>query len=41
MDGNIQKIKRLTIECKALKWAKANSAPPPKDHLNESPWQMG
>jgi hypothetical protein len=28
MDGNRQKKKRLAIECKALKWANANSAPP-------------
>jgi hypothetical protein len=28
MDGNKQKGKKLAIECKALKWAKTNSAPP-------------
>ncbi len=33
MDGNKQKGKKLAIECKALKWAKTNSAPP-----KGSPW---
>jgi hypothetical protein len=28
MDGNKQKGKWLNIKCKALKWVKANSAPP-------------
>jgi hypothetical protein len=41
VDGNRQKGKLLVIECKALKWAKANNAPPLKDHLDKSPWQMG
>jgi hypothetical protein len=36
MDGNRQEGKWLTIESKALKWAKANNAPP-KDHLDEFP----
>jgi hypothetical protein len=40
MDGNKQEGKWLTIERKVVKWAKSNSAPP-KDHLDESPWQMG
>jgi hypothetical protein len=30
MDGNRQEGKWLVIERKALKWAKANSAPPPR-----------
>jgi hypothetical protein len=33
MEGNIQERKWLAIECKALKWVKANNAPP-KDHLD-------
>ncbi len=37
MDGNKQEGKWLIVECKALKWAKANSASP-NDHLDESPW---
>jgi hypothetical protein len=37
MDENKQEGKRLIIKCKALKWAKVNSAPP-KDHFDESPW---
>jgi hypothetical protein len=28
MDGNKQKEKQLAIERKALKWVKANNAPP-------------
>jgi len=40
MDGNRQEGKWLIVEHKALKWAKANSASP-KDHLKESPWQLG
>jgi hypothetical protein len=28
MDGNKQERKQLIVECKALKWAKANSAFP-------------
>jgi hypothetical protein len=28
MDGNRQEGKKLTIECKALKWIKKNIAPP-------------
>jgi hypothetical protein len=30
MVGNRQEAKWLAIECKALKWAKANKAPPPR-----------
>ncbi len=40
MDGNRQEGKWLTIKPKALKWPKVNN-PPSKDHLDESPWQMG
>jgi hypothetical protein len=40
MDGNRQERKWLPIKHKALKWVKANKAPL-KDHLDESPWQMG
>ncbi len=28
IDGNKQKGKWLVVECKALRWAKANNAPP-------------
>ncbi len=28
MDGNKQKRKKLTLECNAFKWAKANNALP-------------
>jgi len=40
MDGNRQEGNWLVRDCKTLKWAKMNSVPP-KDHLVESPWQMG
>jgi hypothetical protein len=40
MDGNKQDGKWPIVKCKALKWAKANSGPP-KEHLDEFPWQMG
>jgi hypothetical protein len=33
MDGNKQEGKWLTRECNALRWAKANNAPPKR-----SPW---
>jgi hypothetical protein len=36
MDGNKQEGKWLDVKCKALKWAKSNSAPP-KDHLDKVP----
>jgi hypothetical protein len=39
-DGNKQEGKWLAVKCKALKLIKANNAPP-KDTLDESPWQMG
>jgi hypothetical protein len=36
MDGNKQEGKILNTKCKALKWAKTNSAPP-RDHLDGFP----
>jgi hypothetical protein len=36
MNGKKQNGKWLVVECKALKWAKTNNAPP-RD-LNEFPW---
>jgi hypothetical protein len=45
MKGNRQEGKLLTVERKALKWAKANNAPPPpnppKDYFDEFSYQMG